>query len=57
MRLSRSTRNDMEPSLPSVARLTVDDVGNNAYWSSVSYGCCLSRGEPHTVKLSAAITL
>jgi iron complex outermembrane recepter protein len=36
-------------------RLNVDNVADKAYWSSVSYGCCLARGEPRTVKLSASV--
>jgi iron complex outermembrane recepter protein len=35
-------------------RLNIDNVADKAYWSSVSYGCCLARGEPRTVKLAAS---
>ncbi|MFN3888081.1 MAG: TonB-dependent siderophore receptor [Aquabacterium sp.] len=38
-------------------RLAVDNVANKAYWSSVSYGCCLAKGEPRTVKLMASFDL
>jgi outer membrane receptor protein involved in Fe transport len=50
---------DLKPlaGVPGVVRLNVDNVSDKAYWSSVSYGCCLSRGEPRTVKLSAAFSL
>ena len=40
--------------VPGRIRLNIDNVADKAYWSSVSYGCCLARGEPRTVKLNAS---
>lgn len=41
--------------VPGKLRLAVDNVANKAYWSTVSYGgCCIGKGEPRTVKLSAS---
>jgi iron complex outermembrane receptor protein len=41
--------------VPGKLRLAIDNVTDKAYWSTVSYGgCCIGKGEPRTVKLSAS---
>ena len=41
--------------VPGRLRLNIDNATDEAYWRSVSYGgCCLAKGEPRVVKLSAS---